>query len=609
MATSERVQASGRPPDLVDYDSDVMADSSSEEGDCSVDRNSRPFSTAEEDDDEEYGNFLRSVFCDDDGANGAFQFSDEEDEEEYQPLCADSNDDDDDDDDDDDGDDDGLIKMARKELVDLVDDCWQTIAGEPVQFAPLPSEGLVNQKGRGVKRNRSVYFADHNAIIGGVSAGETPDANFLAPGILIGESSRPSKPPSPHRRENFFNQAATSTASNPKPKGPGQHSASQSLISNLVRQIFSGEKPSAVCLDGMPVDAIRKLVARQMSMASQLLVQMLLTAQDRSTCFSTCYTSLMELSNCRESALKKAALLQMNMKNLRVAALQKAPVINQIGGMNGMRLGVNHNRDEAESNAREMRLTRAVAGRQSKAQGCSGRSTSLFDLPMLSDITELFGAIDLSRKDMKSKIAVLVSSASVSFAPSVSHPSTAAAAAAAADPLQRSISYTLKAVGSQMRLLTAYPSTSATSSNVVSALTKIRLWECLIPAPYPAIGDGYNSAAVGSDPQSLIGRSLFTPAEDDLLLRGIVKYGEDSWHRIRQQYLPSKEEQLLQFRFRQMTSPAAKEASKFKRHCNPHTCHAMLYNDINCSVAYNAIYLFSLSLSALPESVSILSLL
>ena len=573
MATSERVQASGRPPDLVDYDSDVMADSSSDEGDCSVDRNSRPFSTAEEDDDEEYGNFLRSVFCDDDGANGAFQFSDEEDEEEYRPQCADSSDDDDDDDDDDDVENDGLIKMARKELVDLVDGCWQTIAGEPVQFAPLPSEGLVSQKGRGVKRNRSVYFADHNAIIGGVSAGKTPDANFLARGILIVESCRPSKLPSPHRRESFSSQAATSTASNPKPKGPGQHSASQSLISNLVRQIFSGEKPSAVCLDGMPVDAIRKLVARQMSMASQLLVQMLLTAQDRSTCFSTCYTSLMELSNCRESALKKAALLQMNMRNLRVAALQKAPVVNQIGGMNRLQSGVNHDGDEAESNAREMRLTRAVAGRQSKAQGCSRRSTSLFDLPMLSDITELFGAIDLSRKEIKSKIAVVVSSASVSFAPSVSHPSTAAAA----DPLQRSICYTLNAVGSQMRLLTAYPSTTATSSNVVSALTKIRLWECLIPAPYPSIGDG------GSDPQSLIGRSLFTPAEDDLLLRGIVKYGEDSWQRIRQQYLPSKEEQLLQFRFRQMTSPAAKEASKFKRYCGPHThkpCHASYSNKL-----------------------------
>jgi hypothetical protein len=69
----------------------------------------------------------------------------------------------------------------------------------------------------------------------------------------------------------------------------------------------------------------------------------------------------------------------------------------------------------------------------------------------------------------------------------------------------------------------------------------------------------------GTDPSSLMGRSLFTPAEDDLLLRGIIKHGEDAWKLIRQDFLPSKEEQLLQFRFRQMTSPSAKEASKFKR--------------------------------------------
>ena len=569
MSTSQRIQATGRPPDLRDYDSDVMADSSSDEGDCSVDQNSRPRSTVEEDDDEEYGNFLRSVFCNDDGANSTFQFSDEEDEEEYRPQCADSNDDEDDDDD---GEDDGLIKMARKELVDLVDGCWQTIAGEPVQFAPLPPEGPNSQKGRGVKRNRSNYSEDDNLGNDMVGAGEILETRLQAPGILIGESSRPSKIPSPHlRRDNFYNQAASSTASSIKPKGTGQHSASQSLISNLVRQIFSGEKPSAVCLDGMPVDAIRKLVARQMSMASQLLVQMLLTAQDSSACFSTCYTSLMELSNCRESALKKAALLQMNMKNLRVAALQKTTVPNQIGGVNGMRLGIVNNGHGTESNFSEMRLTRAVAGRQSKAQGCSGRSTSLFDLPMLSDITELFGTIDLSRINIKSDLAVSVMNTPRSYSRSESHQNTAA------DPSQQRICYTLNAVGTQMRLLTTCPSTAATSNNSVSALTKIRLWECLIPALHRGLGDGdgNNTIGAGSDPQSLMGRSLFTPAEDDLLLRGIVKYGEDSWQRIRQSYLPSKEEQLLQFRFRQMTSPAAKEASKFKRYHNhnPHACH------------------------------------
>lgn len=60
---------------------------------------------------------------------------------------------------------------------------------------------------------------------------------------------------------------------------------------------------------------------------------MLLSSEDRSGCFSSSYTSLMELSNHRESALKKAALLQMNMKNLRAAAFQRIAQLSQHAGM------------------------------------------------------------------------------------------------------------------------------------------------------------------------------------------------------------------------------------------------------------------------------------
>jgi hypothetical protein len=71
---------------------------------------------------------------------------------------------------------------------------------------------------------------------------------------------------------------------------------------------------------------------------------------------------------------------------------------------------------------------------------------------------------------------------------------------------------------------------------------------------------------VRTDPSSLTGRSLFTPAEDDLLLRGVIGLGESesAWAAIRRKYLPAKEEQLLQFRFRQMTADNA-PPSTFKR--------------------------------------------
>ena len=272
----------------------------------------------------------QSVFCDDDGAKSHFSLTDEEDEEEYRPQHLDSNDDEDYDDDDDD--DDGLIKVARRELEDLVDGCWQTVAGEPLQYGPSDCEVSGSQKSRGLKRSRC-SFIDASSLSGQESTGT--GENSLSH-IAGKSSSRPSKLPFPHPNR-----------LNPPPnRVQGQQSGGQSLISNLVRQIFSGEKPSAVCLDGMPVDAIRKLVARQMSMASQLLVQMLLSSEDRSGCFSSCYTSLMELSNQREQALKKAALLQMNMKNLKVAALQKIALLSQQPCLS------------LDSSPAEMRLTR-----------------------------------------------------------------------------------------------------------------------------------------------------------------------------------------------------------------------------------------------------------
>ena len=96
---------------------------------------------------------------------------------------------------------------------------------------------------------------------------------------------------------------------------PLNSSGGHSLISSVLSQIFHGERPSNVCVDGMPVDAIRKLVSRQMSMASQLLLEMLIVADDKSACFANSYKSMMELSNFREKAVRKATLLQINVNN------------------------------------------------------------------------------------------------------------------------------------------------------------------------------------------------------------------------------------------------------------------------------------------------------
>lgn len=121
MSVDTSIKSINPPMENGDYESDVLDSSDDDDADHSLDVDSAALNL----DDEDYENFLRSCFCDDDGAKSFCSLTDEEDEEEYRPQHIDSNDDDDDDDDGDDG----FIKVARKELVDLVDGCWQTIAG------------------------------------------------------------------------------------------------------------------------------------------------------------------------------------------------------------------------------------------------------------------------------------------------------------------------------------------------------------------------------------------------------------------------------------------------------------------------------------------------
>lgn len=105
----------------------------------------------------------------------------------------------------------------------------------------------------------------------------------------------------------------------------------------------------------------------------------------------------------------------------------------------------------------------------------------------------------------------------------------------------------------------------------------VRLWKCLLPSRDYPLSPEFVSAV---NPASLYGSTIFTPAEDDLLLRGIISVanaeggggGGDkcspplpSWEqRVKEKYLPSKEQQLLQYRQIQLES--GPEDSKFKRY-------------------------------------------
>jgi hypothetical protein len=68
-----------------------------------------------------------------------------------------------------------------------------------------------------------------------------------------------------------------------------QFSQGSSIVSLLASQLFSGERRDTedMLIQGMPVGALRKLIARQNSMASQLLVQVVLQASHRVSSINT----------------------------------------------------------------------------------------------------------------------------------------------------------------------------------------------------------------------------------------------------------------------------------------------------------------------------------
>jgi hypothetical protein len=254
-----------------------------------------------EEDEETYVKFVQSVFCDD--LSGCSN-TDEDDEEDYVP----ENDDDDDEDDRD------LVRVQNRELRELVDGCWQTIAGEAPTITAVPAKEE-SLEGTPVKKRASAGASYAEPLSPPINASsglfdnieDELDFSLLSPMPGLARASGAGAPPVTNSTVGVNVEGAS--------KAKAATAAGPSVISNMVTKLFSDHETSEAHVEGMPVHACRKLVARQMSMATQLLVQMLLQADERSECFTKAYTSLMELSNLREAALKKATLVQMNFNN------------------------------------------------------------------------------------------------------------------------------------------------------------------------------------------------------------------------------------------------------------------------------------------------------
>jgi hypothetical protein len=234
-----------------DVDSDIL------DSDCEEDDDSGSSANGADDgeNDEIYMSFIRSVFAPgDEERDRSLHSGTDEDDEEYRPdnggrSDADTNDKSrqgaSDDDDDDENYDEEFAHISKHEIQELVDDSWRCVA--------VSSEADVRPTS--LETHSTQHFGS--------------DFEIVPPGSNAAEGER---------------------AKVPKEKA---------AMSALLDKLFAGGKVSDICVDGIEVDSLRRLAARQMSMAMQLLVQMLLLCDGPSRCENDCFKYLMELSNCR----------------------------------------------------------------------------------------------------------------------------------------------------------------------------------------------------------------------------------------------------------------------------------------------------------------------
>ena len=201
---------------------------------------------------------------------------------------------------------------------------------------------------------------------------------------------------------------------------------------------------------------------------------------------------------------------------------------------------------DSDDDAVGYHLTRSqVAAAAAGRPGGADRHTpcsSVFDIAAFADINALLVAIDQGRR----------SAVAVDLSPT-------ADTTAMQPPLTPQQQWARALGGLSQRVQT------------VLSQFRSRVWQCLVPRhDYPCRDAAWG---VGSDPSSLLSRSVFTPAEDDLLLRGLMLVGqipgpmsasENLWETIRERFLPSKDKQLLEFRYTQLINSDNTEGDRFK---------------------------------------------
>eukprot|EP01031_Cornospumella_fuschlensis_P022955 gene22955-27935_t len=386
-----------------------------------------------------------------------------------------------------------VMKVRRKELQGLVNDCWLTIAGVGLGDNGLNTE--IDGEDENDEDNQEVPHDDHQR----------------------------------QQKQRMLEQMHMSSK---------HTSFSPTILSNIISHLVHGGEAegtgdlSTLCIDNLPLYAIKRIVARQMTMALQICLYVMLQVDSRSSLYTLCYHNLVELSNHREKSMKKIMLMQQH-----ISILQRVKHSMGIGGLD-LGIGVGHTQTNQEEKQNSTRYTRS-----SLSHTQSHTSSSLFDIPFLipyySNLYTLLSHIDQLKQPvlayMRTHLHPLL------YTHTQTYPHHQALTSLLACHKQTYLSMLIN----QMQVL--YNTHSQVHTQQHSPL-----WHSLLPTiAYPL--PHYQSYIVELNPAGLKGRHFFTPMESELLLRGLITLGE-KWTDIKALFLPSKDIPLLPYTYTQKIS-------------------------------------------------------
>lgn len=184
--------------------------------------------------------------------------------------------------------DDGYYRVTRKEVMELVNAGVRELAKIPdVKNSVATSAAAQGQ------------FNDRKLLPG---LPQVPFSIHNPSFTLLNSSLSPSQqlPPPPQFAPPIHYPHQTSQA---EPNSSTEDPKKNRLLSAMIQKMFAGTGDEDLVVDDMPLNNIRKLVARQMTMSTQLLIQMLLMSDNFSEVDQQLTSSLLELSNLKDGTV------------------------------------------------------------------------------------------------------------------------------------------------------------------------------------------------------------------------------------------------------------------------------------------------------------------